>query len=106
MLFAVLLAAVCAFAMKDPLVVLARRRVEGKMEGRCWVAVEAVIAAVWKVWLLFALQAAAPVCYLLELRRQRSPCSLETPLTGIGLQSLALSLVFAGPVTFGIVSRR
>ena len=227
---AVLLVAVCAFAMKDPLVVLARRRMEGKREARYWVAVEAVIAAVcgafliwrgpvrewvllalgsaafyglavavnvrnrqraawfqvasaialtstciavplaiagsiplwaWQVWLLFALQAAAgifavharldarialrrnllapqgsrlsaylaafalgsamlafnnlwidaaltlaPICYLLELRRQRSPRSLETPLTRIGLQSLALSLVFAGLVTFGIVSRR
>lgn len=45
-------------------------------------------------WAAGALAAAA-ACYLLELRRQKNPASLQMPLKHVGLQALGLSTAFA-----------
>ena len=66
---AVLAAAICAYRIKEPLLVLARRRPEGKREARAWVAVLGLVAVAaggylawrgpWRAWAVLSLGAAA-----------------------------------------------
>ncbi len=61
----------------------------------------AVCAASGHFWLVAAL-AIASVGYLLDLRRQKNPESLQMPLTRVGQQALALSIGFAALVIVGL----
>lgn len=56
-------------------------------EGRMWIVAALLIAAAG---------------YLFELRRQRDPASLQMPLTLVGRQALALSLVYSVLVIVGL----
>ena len=51
-------------------------------------------AILGRFWIAAALAAAA-ACYLLDLRRQKTPASLQMPLKTVGQQALTLSIAFA-----------
>ncbi|HEX5229915.1 MAG TPA: YwiC-like family protein [Bryobacteraceae bacterium] len=53
------------------------------------------VSAVFGHWFLAAALGIAALGYLLDLRRQRDPASLQMPLKHVGQQALALSITFA-----------
>ena len=55
--------------------------------GRPWIAVALTIAALANLW---------------ELRAQKSPASLQTPLRTVGLRALTLSLIYSSLVIVGL----
>ena len=61
----------------------------------------AAAALLGRFWIASALAIAA-LCYLLELRRQRNPASLQMPLKRVGQQALALSTAFALLIIVGL----
>jgi len=64
----------------------------------------AVLFATWgRAWIAAALLVAA-AGYAFELRRQKDPASLAMPLTRVGLQSLALAILYGSLVIVGLWS--
>jgi hypothetical protein len=65
------------------------------------ILVAVVFAAVQRFWIAAALLLIAG-CYLVDLRRQKDPASLQKPLKMVGLQSLAQSILYAAIVMVGL----